>query len=323
VVSFEKILRFAKYIDNIIMDFLYIHFPVSGVTTWVFIPPLTAFIVSFFTSMGGVSGAFMLLPFQMSVLNYTAPSVSGTNQLFNIVATPGGVWRYIKEGRMVWPLTWAVIIGTLPGVVIGAWLRLAYLPDPKKFKFFAGFVLLYIGTKLFSDTMKTKKQEVLVNKNISSEQKTDFIITDTRFSLKKVEFRFGGKQFSFSVPGAFLLCFVVGIVGGIYGIGGGAIVAPFFVAFFRLPVYAVAGAALMGTFVTSVVGVIIYQVLASSYSGMSVAPDWYLGILFGIGGFCGMYLGARCQKYVPVRIIKLILCFCVLSVACKYIFDFL
>ena len=85
------------------------------------------------------------------------------------------------------------------------------------------------------------------------------------------------------------------------------------------PVYAVAGAALMGTFVTSIAGDIIYQVLAPFYSGMSVAPDWYLEILFGIGGFCGIYLGARCQKYVPVQIIKLILCFCVLFVAGKYI----
>jgi uncharacterized membrane protein YfcA len=30
------------------------------------IPPLVAFVISFFTSMGGVSGAFLLLPFQMS-----------------------------------------------------------------------------------------------------------------------------------------------------------------------------------------------------------------------------------------------------------------
>ena len=305
------------------MDFLYITFPVSGVTTWAFIPPLVAFVVSFFTSMSGVSGAFVLLPFQMSVLNYTTPSVSGTNQLFNIVAIPSAVWRYVKERRMVWPLTWAVIIGTLPGVLIGAWLRLEYLPDPKDFKFFAGLVLLYVGVKLLSDTVKTEKQKALVQKSESSEQKAEFIITDTRFSLKLVEFRFGGQQFSFSVPGVFSLCFIVGIIGGIYGIGGGAIIAPFFVAFFHLPVYAVAGAALMGTFVTSIAGVIIYQVLALNYPNMSVAPDWYLGILFGIGGFCGMYLGARCQKYVPAHIIKLILCFSVLFVAGKYILDFI
>lgn len=170
------------------IDLFYITFPVSGVTTWIFIPPLVAFAVSFFTSMGGVSGAFVLLPFQMSILNHRAPSVSGTNQLFNINAIPSGVLRYIKEKRMVWLLTWSVI---------------------------------------------------------------------------------------------------------------------------------------MGTFVTSIAGVITYQVLASFYSGMSVAPDWYPGLLFGTGGFAGMYLGPRCQKHVPANAIKMILCVCVLFVASKYIYDFI
>ena len=305
------------------MEFLTLHFPVSGVTTWVFLPPLTAFVVSFFTSMGGVSGAFILLPFQMSILHYTAPSVSGTNQLFNIVAIPSGVWRYIKEGRMVWPLTWAVIIGTLPGVLIGAWVRLEYLPDPENFKFFVGIVLLYIGVKLLLDTVKNWQQKAGSFQSKSSTEDDGFVISHTSFSLKRVAFRFSGEEYSFSVPGACLLCFIVGIIGGIYGIGGGAIIAPFFIAFFRLPVHAVAGAALMGTFVTSIAGVILYQLLASVYPGISVAPDWYLGILFGLGGFCGMYLGARCQKYVPVYLIKLILCFCVLFVSGKYIYGFI
>ncbi|MFP3984286.1 MAG: sulfite exporter TauE/SafE family protein [Desulfurivibrionaceae bacterium] len=304
------------------MDFLYLTFPISGVETWAFNPPLVAFIVSFFTSMSGVSGAFVLLPYQMSVLNYTAPSVSGTNQLFNIVAIPMGVWRYVKEKRMVWPLTWAVIIGTLPGVLIGAWVRLEYLPDPENFKFFAGLVLVYIGIKLLTDTLK-KDEKGPGRLKKGGEQKTDFVVTETRFTLKRVEFKFSGQDYSFPVPAVFFLCLVVGIVGGIYGIGGGAIVAPILVAFFHLPVYTVAGAALMGTFVTSVAGVIIYQLLAPFYSTMSVAPDWHLGILFGIGGFCGMYLGARCQKYLPARAIKLILCFCVLAVAGKYIINFI
>ena len=95
-------------------------FPLSGVTVDPWIPPLVAFAVSFLTSMGGVSGAFLLLPFQMSVLGYTSPSVSATNQLYNIVAIPSGVYRYWREGRMIWPLVWAVVAGTLPGVLIGA-----------------------------------------------------------------------------------------------------------------------------------------------------------------------------------------------------------
>jgi hypothetical protein len=94
------------------------------------------------------------------------------------------------------------------------------------------------------------------------------------------------------------------------------------VAIIGLPVYAVAGAALMGTFVTSVAGVFFYHILAQFYPNLSVAPDWRLGFLFGIGGVLGMYLGARTQRYVPSKFIKGMLCACVLFVAGKYILGF-
>ena len=108
-----------------------------------------------------------------------------------------------------------------------------------------------------------------------------------------------------------------------YGIGGGAIIAPFFVSFFRLPVYTVAGAALMGTFVTSVAGVAFYQMLAPFYPDMAIAPDWLLGFMFGIGGTCGMYCGARAQKHMPARTIKAILAGCIFFIALKYAWAFL
>jgi hypothetical protein len=306
-----------------LLDLLHMTFPVSGVTTWVFLPPLVAFFVSFFTSMGGVSGAFLLLPFQVSVLGYTSPSVSGTNQVFNVVAIPSGVYRYIREGRMVWPLTWAVIIGTLPGVFIGAWVRIAYLPDPKNFKFFAGLVLLYIGVRLAWDTLVGKGGAALAKKGQNSAGQAQMCVSDTRFSLGCVQYTFAGETYRFVPFWVFVMTFIVGIVGGAYGIGGGSIVAPFFVAIFKMPVYAIAGAALMGTFVTSVAGVVFYQGLDIYWnSQMAVAPDWLLGALFGVGGFAGMYLGARCQKHVPVRAIKAILSLCILFVALKYVVGF-
>jgi hypothetical protein len=301
------------------MNWLHMVFPVSGVTTWVFLPPLVAFVVSFFTSMGGVSGAFLLLPFQMSVLGYTSPSVSGTNQLFNVVAIPSGIWRYVKEGRMVWPLAWAVIIGTLPGVLVGAWVRVEYLPDPGNFKLFVGLVLLYVGLKLLLDIAGNQCGAAAD----STLQQGESAVSDTHFSLRSLGFQFRGETFAVGFSGVFLLCLLVGMVGGVYGIGGGSIIAPFFVAFFRLPVHAVAGAALMGTLVTSVVGVATFQLLALYYPTMPVAPDWQLGLLFGLGGIAGMYLGARCQKYVPAAVLKAMLCVCVVAVAGKYIVDFM
>ncbi len=221
---------------------------------------------------------------------------------------------------MLWPLTWAVIIGTLPGVIIGAWVRIKYLPDPKNFKLFAGVVLFYIGIRLLMDVIKNKgrKRAASANQNTSNFH-TVKILEST---IRKVAFDYDGETHQFSPPIVYLICFLVGIVGGIYGIGGGAIVAPFFVAIIGLPVYTVAGAALMGTFITSIVGVAIYQFLSFVYVNATVAPDWMLGALFGIGGIFGMYLGARTQKYVPARLIKGILCACVLFVSTRYIVDF-
>jgi uncharacterized protein len=295
-------------------------FPVSGIEVDPFIPFIVAFVVSFFTSMGGVSGAFLLLPFQMSVLGYTAPSVSGTNQVFNIVAIPSGVYRYIREGRMLWPLTWAVIIGTLPGVFIGAWVRIKYLPDPRNFKLFVGVVLLYIGFRLLMDVVKNKGRKKVSNTTQTAGDK--HIVKLLESTIREVKFDYDGETHRFSPLIVYVICFLVGIIGGIYGIGGGSIVAPFFVAIIGLPVYTVAGAALMGTFITSVAGVVFYQYLSWVYTDMAVAPDWILGALFGFGGLFGMYLGARTQKFVPARIIKSILCTCVLFVSFRYIIGY-
>ncbi|MDR2549180.1 MAG: sulfite exporter TauE/SafE family protein [Desulfobulbus sp.] len=293
-------------------------FPISGVTVDPWIPPLVAFVISFFTSMGGISGAFLLLPFQMSVLGYTHPSVSSTNQLYNIVAIPSGVYRYCKEGRMVWPLTWAVVLGTLPGVLIGAFVRVTGLRDPRNFKLFAAAVIFYIAGKMVKDLLKRQA----ATKSAAKSGPVDATVTVTQRDFKRIGYTFQGTQYDVSVMGIMILCFVVGIIGGIYGIGGGAIIAPFLVTFFGLPVYTVAGAALMGTFVTSVAGVAFYTAISPLYPQMSVAPDWLLGVLFGLGGMAGMYLGARCQKFVPAKAIKWMLVVIMFGTASKYVVEF-
>jgi uncharacterized membrane protein YfcA len=149
----------------------------------------------------------------------------------------------------------------------------------------------------------------------------DAAVKTITFTINTIEYEFWGERFRFSVPAMFLLAFIVGIIGGTYGIGGGAIIAPFCVAVFHLPVYTVAGAALLGTFLTSVVGVIFYSILPSA-GGISTSPDWALGFLFGLGGFGGMYVGARLQKYVPQKHIKAILGTLIVSLSIRYIYQY-
>jgi len=305
------------------------YFPVSGVEVSPFIPPLVAFGISFFASMGGISGAFLLLPFQMSVLGYTAPSVSATNQFFTVVAIPSGVYRYIKEKRMVWPLTIAVAAGTLPGVFLGAYARVAWLPDPKQFKLFAAAFLLYVGGKLIKDlitkksTSNTQQTENAATSKTTQTIDQSFAVETLEFSMRRIAYTFQGETYSCPTFGIFMLSFIAGIFGGTYGVGGAAIIAPFIVSWFRLPIHTISGATLMGAFLTSVAGVFFYTLIAPYFPQQSVAPDWTLGLLFGIGGMAGMYCGARFQRYVPAAAITWMLGLVLVGTAIKYALEYL
>ncbi len=306
-------------------------FPVSGVEVNPLIPVLVALVVSTFTSMGGVSGAFLLLPFQLSVLQFTAINLSPTNLVYNIVAIPSGVYRYIREGRMNWPVTYVTIMGTLPGLYFGAILREGILRYQANFKFFVGLVLIYIGARLLYDQTawarrkKAKIQEFEAQvqarlKKVLDEAgyttgkglPTAARVRTTAWSLTRVSYEFLGETFSFNAPALFILALVVGLIGGAYGIGGGAIIAPFLAAIFGLPVFTIAGAALFGTLVTSVAGVGIYYV-------RGYPPDWALGALFGFGGFMGMYIGARLQRFFSGRVIRIGLGLIITALALRYI----
>ena len=149
----------------------------------------------------------------------------------------------------------------------------------------------------------------------------DAVVKTISCNLRIVEYEFWGERFQFSVPAMLTLSFIVGIIGGIYGIGGGVIIAPFCVSVFRLPIYTVAGAALLASFVTSIVGVVFYSALPA-VNGVVTSPDWPLGLLFGIGGLAGMYVGARLQKTVPESLIKFMLGIILVSLALWYVLQF-
>lgn len=289
------------------------HFPASGVDCPIWVPPTVAFVIALVTAPAGLSGAFMILPLQMSVLGFTAPGVTPTNLLYNVIAIPGGVYRYIREGRMNWPLAWIIVAGTLPGIVMGAVVRVRYLVAPGRVKLFVGLVLAYIAIRLFRD-LRRKTGDLAVHGAVRS----------TTVSLRQIEYAFAGKRFAYRPAPLFLLAVAVGVVGGIYGVGGGAIIAPYIIAILNLPAYTIAGAAMLATFLTSLAGVGVFELLGRTplAGGAAVRPDWLLGVLFGAGGLFGSYCGARLQKRLPERWIKLFLGIVIGGLAAQYVAQF-
>ncbi len=266
--------------------------------------------LAFFGAMGGVTGAFLLLPFQMSVLGYTAPGVSATNFCYNILAIPGTVFRYNQEGRMNWPLAIIISVGSMPGILVGYWLRVRFLSEAKYFYPFAGLVLLYLAQVVGKGLLGRKEK-------IPPPAKTARIHF-VSWTCSEIRFFFDGKERSFDPRLVGLVSSAVGVVGGAYGIGGGAVLAPFCITVLRLPVHSVAGASLFGTFMSSIVGVLVYHFGFFS-GGLETRADYLLGACFGLGGFVGGYLGARTQKHIPEQPIKVGIFLVVLFVAVRYL----
>jgi uncharacterized membrane protein YfcA len=86
-----------------------------------------AFVIAVLATPTGISGAVLQLPFQVSVLGTPSPAVTPTNLLYNVVATPGALYRYWRQGKTGGRLALVLIAGTLPGVIAGSVIRVEAL----------------------------------------------------------------------------------------------------------------------------------------------------------------------------------------------------
>ena len=102
-------------------------------------------LLALLTAPVGVSGAVFLLPFQLDVLRVPSPAVTPTNLLFNIVSVPGALLRYHSHGQLRGPLVRQLLTATVPGVVLGALIRVYLVPDTGAFRLIVAAVLLPLG----------------------------------------------------------------------------------------------------------------------------------------------------------------------------------
>ena len=232
---------------------------------------VAAYLIAVVTTPAGISGAVLLLPFRVTVLGTPSPSVTPTNLLYNVVATPGALYRYWRQGQTGGRLALVLIAGTVPSVIAGSVIRVELLPGPRVFDLVVAAVMIPLGTWLALTRPPGPDDPARPARAIPA-------------------------------PILIILAAVVGCIGRIYGIGGGVILAPILIGSGQRA-SEVAPAALASTFVTSVAGVLTFTILSAHQSG-SVAPDWPTGIALGIGGLAGGYTGARIQSRLPDALIR-------------------
>ncbi|MEM0084068.1 MAG: sulfite exporter TauE/SafE family protein [Candidatus Methanomethylicia archaeon] len=280
------------------------------VCMWLYITALsTSFLIALISSPIGVSGAFLLLPLQISVFGLTSPVANSTNLIYNLIATPSGVYRYIREKRMNWPLATIIALTPIPGAYIGVYIRTRFLLDPKLFKFLVGLILLSLSLRIGYYTLKSRNPK---NTSLIG----DATIKTRRIGLRRVEYEFMGNIYSIPTIPLTLISISTGVIGGIYGIGGAAIISPILISIFHLPIHTTAGATLLTTLTTSTFTLINYHITG-------YPPNWNIGLTLGIGGILGTYLGAKLQKHIPEKILGIILLTTTLTTSTNYILQYI
>jgi uncharacterized membrane protein YfcA len=181
-----------------------------------------------------------------------------------------------------------LITGTLPGVIAGSVIRVELLPGPRVFDLVVAAVLAPLGVWLALTRSPAAG---------TADRPAPLI----------------------PAPALVVLAAAVGCVGGIYGIGGGSVLAPVLIGSGRKP-SEVAPAALASTFVTSVAGVVAFSLLAVHEHG-PIAPNWPTGIALGIGGPAGGYTGARIQSRLPDTLIRRIVGILVIAIGARYLWS--
>jgi uncharacterized membrane protein YfcA len=233
------------------------------------------------TTPVGVSGAVFLLPIQLTLLGVPSPAVTPTNLLFNVVSVPGALVRYGRDAVKGVGLTRRLVTATVPAVVVGAVLRVYLLPGGRTFRLIIALFLLPLGLWLLSTSRHGAERPARIR---------PVLVT--------------------------VMAAAAGVVGGIYGIGGGSLLAPALVAG-GYPVAEVAPAALASTFVTSCAGALAFVVLDATGKS-SAGPDWIIGLACGVGGVIGGYLGAALQPRLPRRALRRLLGFAAAGLAIAY-----
>ena len=118
-------------------------------TGWTEVVALAAaYLIAMITTPAGISGAVLLPPLQVTVLATPSPAVTPTNLLYNVVATPGALYRYWRQGQTGGRLALVLITGTLPGVIAGSVIRVKLLPGMHVFDLIIAAVLTPLGIYL-------------------------------------------------------------------------------------------------------------------------------------------------------------------------------
>ena len=298
-------------------------FPIAGVQVpiWhlVWMGAWTGYILAL---VGEASGIFAL-PYTMSVLQFSGPSVSPTTQILTLFNPLGALFGFRRNRQ--WNLDFAlwVCVGGAMGALIGPFIRLTWLSDAKPFTFAVGLALVFVGGHLCVAAMsgfisrhsgkgidarfKARAQAQRDAGKAPAGVPPGTPVETIRKSGNHITIAFWGDSWTVKLSALFFIGFGVGIISSALGVGGGFLLVPILAVLYSLPMYVVVAATIPYVIVLSLVAIVTYSSFVPAITGLSISPEWAWGLFAASGGILGSWVAAKTQRFMPEYTLKVML----------------
>jgi len=237
---------------------------------------LAGFVVGMFGTIVGAGGGFLMLPIFLTVLHFRPAEAAGTTQMFVLANAVSGAIPYYLQGRVnvkaaIWFSAFAI-----PGSIAGALL--------------SGVV----PAKAFEQTFAVLLVAIAVR-----------ILYLLFFAAKPGEVE--PAQRTPSIPATAAIASSIGLMAGLFGIGGGPLQVPMLLYLYRMPVA-----------IATATSVFILAITAFAAGAIHFASGHVLvvpALTASLGGVLGGQAGAALSKRMKSKLVMVLFATAVLLTA--------
>ncbi|WP_078431114.1 sulfite exporter TauE/SafE family protein [Metabacillus halosaccharovorans] len=241
-------------------------------------------------SLVGLGGGIIIVPALLFIGNYTSllPSITpqlavGTSMIILIVTGLSSTLSYMKQKTVYFKAGMIFFIGSGPGAFVGALINKTI--DLHLFYIFFGTFVIFISLLLsVQKYLKPNTNPVGITHTFRDKQGEEHIL-------------------QFQPVLAVLIAFIVGVLSGLFGIGGGSLMVPTMLLLFRFPASIVVATSMFMVFLSSIVGSIAHIQLGN------IEWLWILVLAPGawIGAKAGAFINRRLKDGTVIVILRLVL----------------
>ena len=267
--------------------------------------------IGFVSGLLGVSGGFLLTPLLIFSGIPTAIAV-GTSAAQVVASSSSAALTYWRRSSVDLKLAGVLLAGGVVGSAIGVQLfRLLRESGQLDLIIAIAYVALlgFVGFVMMIESARTiiakRRGRPLPLRGESRQSWLRRLLFKTRFRVSRLHI---------SVLPLVALGVGVGLLGAMLGVGGGFLVVPALIYFFRIPTGIV-----IGTSLVQIVGTMAVATLLHAVTNHSV--DGVLALLLMIGGVVGAQFGARSALVLGGETLRALLAILVLTVGARLLVD--